>query len=70
MPLREDIQRPRGLTPTQGRTGSETDTIQMQEACPSPPPSARPKVVYMGRPPKTEEKGTRGGAGGGAEVGV
>ena len=29
------------------------------------------KVVYgVGRPPKTEDKGTRGGAGGGAEVGV
>ena len=25
-------------------------------------PEARPKVVHMGRPPETEQKGTRGGA--------
>ena len=56
--------------PHTGTTKPVADTRQTQEACPSRLPSARPKVVYMGRPPETEDKGTRGGAGGGVEVGV
>ena len=33
----------------------------------SPSPNARPKVVYMDRPPETKQKGTRGGSGKGSE---
>ena len=54
--------RPEGRAPTQGRTEPEATKDKPTRLCPTPPPNpnARPKVVYMGRPPKPKKK-ERGG---------